>query len=56
MPETFSPGEESLFKKTAIIPYDHNSKQYMIDVCLKRITDLYGASFANLVKLMLDYN
>ena len=56
MPETFSPGEEALFKKTAIIPYDHNSKQYMIDVCLKRITDLYGVSFANLVKLMLDYN
>lgn len=56
VPETFSPKEKALFEKAAIIPYDANEKQYIIDVCLKRIPDLYGINFAGLVKLMLDYN
>ncbi len=56
MPETFSQSDEAIFKNAAFIKYDLNEKQYMIDVCLKRISDLYGANFTGLVKLMLDYN
>ncbi|HRI21203.1 MAG TPA: DJ-1/PfpI family protein, partial [Panacibacter sp.] len=56
MPETFSKNDEASFKKAEYIKYDQQQKQYMIDVCLKRISKQYGSSFENVTKLLLDYN
>lgn len=56
MPETFSKNDEALFKNAQYIKYDPEQKQYIIDVCLKRISQQYGSSFANVTKLLLDYN
>lgn len=55
-PEKMSEKEHELFKNSQIISYDQMNEQYIIDVCLKRITDLYGNDFGSFVKLMLDYN
>ncbi|NLU95949.1 DJ-1/PfpI family protein [Chitinophaga sp. Ak27] len=38
-----------------IIPYDTTGRRYTIDVCLDRIRQQYGASFARVVERMLDY-
>jgi putative intracellular protease/amidase len=56
MPENISTTEEKLFSQAQLVKYNQREKQYMIDVCLKRINSLYGNDFANFVKLMLDYN
>ena len=56
MPRSFSQKEELYFKNTAIIRYDRPQKQYLIDVCLKRIEEQYGHRFENFVKISLDYN
>jgi hypothetical protein len=48
--------EEIMFPKAKLIRYATNSKQYIIDICLQRIDEMYGHDFANTVKLMLDYN
>jgi len=56
MPEIFSKNDEASFKKADYIKYDHQQKQYIIDVCLERIAQQYGSSFANVTKLLLDYN
>ena len=56
MPETFSKNDEIVFKNAQYIKYDQHEKQYIIDVCLKRIAQQYGSSFANATKLLLDYN
>lgn len=56
MPESFSQNDAAAFKNAVLIKYDSNEQQYIIDRCLKRISDLHGASFADFVKLMLDYN
>lgn len=56
MPETFSEKDASFFKNAQYVKYDHEEKQYIIDVCLKRIAQQYGSSFANVTKLLLDYN
>jgi transcriptional regulator GlxA family with amidase domain len=45
----------SLSDDTKIIRYDLKNR-YPIDVCLTRISELYGEKFQNVVKLMLDYN
>lgn len=54
---TRSSGLENVraFEKESTIFYDQD-KQYPINVCLNRITLLYGLQFKNCVKLMLDYN
>lgn len=39
-----------------IVKYNNPQKEYLIDVCLKRIRVEYGRKFENVVKLMLDYN
>jgi putative intracellular protease/amidase len=44
------------FRKTLIVTYSPERKQYPINVCLDRIALQYGTSFKNCVKLMLDYN
>lgn len=56
MPETFSKKDEIFFKNAQYIKYDQEQKQYIIDVCLKRISQQYGSSFENVTKLLLDYN
>lgn len=56
MPESFSKSDERIFKNTPFITYDKQENQYTFDVCLKRISSLYGNDMANVVKLMLDYN
>ena len=56
MPENISESEKELFKNAQLIRYDQQDKQYMIDICLKRISALYGSDFGSFVKLMLDYN
>ena len=56
MPESFSKSHEELFSKAEFIKYDNQQKQYMFDVCLTRLSGLYGGDFVNVVKLMLDYN
>jgi len=52
-----APGQSaaSCFGKAVLVTYDQKG-QYPIDVCLKRIGELYGSPFQNIVKLMLDYN
>ena len=56
MPENISEIEQQLFKNAQFIKYDKHEKQYIIDVCLKRISAMYGNDFGSFVKLMLDYN
>lgn len=56
MEENISNKERDLFKNAQLIAYNSENKNYIIDVCLKRIGDLYGIEFESLVKLMLDYN
>ena len=56
MAEDISETEKDLFKNAQLITYEHQNNQYIIDVCLKRISALYGNDFAGFVKLMLDYN
>jgi hypothetical protein len=56
MPENISEPEKELFKNAQFITYDKQDKQYIIDVCLKRISVLYGDDFGSFIKLMLDYN
>ncbi|MFL5787731.1 MAG: DJ-1/PfpI family protein [Flavisolibacter sp.] len=55
MPEVFKEKDEALFRNCAIIKYDQ-FPEYPIDLHLKRIKNLYGSKFQNMVKLMLDYN
>ena len=54
--DALSPREESDYRKVEIVRYDSFSENYPIDVCLKRISQQYGRSFENLVKISLDYN
>ncbi|MEO8713038.1 MAG: DJ-1/PfpI family protein [Parafilimonas sp.] len=56
MPEAFSKTDELFFRNAQYIKYDHEQKQYIIDVCLKRIAEQYGSRFENVTKLLLDYN
>jgi len=56
MPETFSQNDEAFFRNAQYIIYGGEQKQYIIDVCLKRISQQYGSNFENVTKLLLDYN
>ena len=56
MPETFSQNDEAFFRNAQYIMYGREQKQYIIDVCLKRISQQYGSNFENVTKLLLDYN
>lgn len=47
---------ETLFARAKFIRYQTDTKQYIIDICLQRIEEMYGYNFATTVKLMLDYN
>lgn len=56
IPENISDTAKNHFKNAQFVTYDKHEQQYMIDVCLKRISALYGNDFGSFVKLMLDYN
>jgi hypothetical protein len=53
---SFSKEDKSFFGNARIIRYDDLKQHYPFDVCLKRISALYGQSFEELVKVSLDYN
>jgi transcriptional regulator GlxA family with amidase domain len=55
-PDLFSKEDALVFKNTKIIRYDKMRKQYLIDICLQRIGELYGDKFKQFVKITLDYN
>jgi putative intracellular protease/amidase len=55
-PDLFSKEDALTFKNTKIIRYDKMPKQYMVDICLQRIGELYGDKFRHFVKITLDYN
>ena len=56
MSPSFSKEDEANVANLKIIRYDKLQKQYLIDICLKRIDELYGHRFENFVKVSLDYN
>lgn len=53
---SFSLSEKGAFSRAKIVNYDLKRTRYIIDECLIRIRDMYGAKFQGVVKLMLDYN
>lgn len=55
-PVSFLKSGQQTFKSVEIVNYDHLQREYIINKCLNRIGDEYGAKFENTVKLMLDYN
>ena len=55
-PDLFSKEDALVFKNTRIIRYDKMGKQYLVDICLQRIGELYGDKFKQFVKITLDYN
>jgi hypothetical protein len=55
-PESFSNEDESYFKNTKIIGYNDLQKEYLLNVCLKRIEQQYGPQFQKFVRISLDYN
>lgn len=50
------PSEQNIFANARIIKYDASINKYPIDICLERISQLYGDNFKSCVKLTLDYN
>lgn len=54
MPESLSKEEQTYFKGIELVR--QNSDAYSIDQCLSRIANQYGAHFAQIVKVTLDYN
>ena len=56
MPEIFSKNDVAFFNNAQYIMYDQQQAQYIFDKCLKRISQQYGSRFANVTKLLLDYN
>jgi transcriptional regulator GlxA family with amidase domain len=48
--------ESALLKKINVVGYDNSLNEYPIDVCTKRIATQYGSKFANVSKILLDYN
>ncbi|MDI9256797.1 DJ-1/PfpI family protein [Flavobacterium sedimenticola] len=54
MPELLSAEDENYFKEFELVK--QNPKEYIIDQCLNNIKEQYGAHYANIVKITLDYN
>ena len=51
-----SVADQATKKNVEIIKYNDTQKQYIINICLDRISGLYGKNYVNIVKLLLDYN
>lgn len=56
MPESFSNEDAIYFRNIKTVRYDTTQKQYLFNICLKNIAELYGQQFEKFVKLSLDYN
>ena len=56
MPEILPRSEGSAFANTTLVKYSGSDKEYIIDLCLKRIKDQYGDKFENITRLLLDFN
>jgi putative intracellular protease/amidase len=56
VPESISKEEELYFRNIQMIRYDKLEKQYLVDICLKRIVQQYGHQLESVVKKSLDYN
>lgn len=55
-PESLSKEEFSSMGNADVVSYTNSQIGYPIDICVKRITTQYGSKFANVTKVMLDYN
>lgn len=51
-----SRGFETIPDETLLVDYDKEQKQYIFDLCLKRIQTEYGNGLQTAVKRLLDYN
>jgi putative intracellular protease/amidase len=49
-------GTDQVVKKLSLVKYDLEQKEYIFDVCLKRIKLEYGPGLQKGVKRLLDYN
>lgn len=56
MPESFSKEDAVFFRGIKTVSYDIMQKEYLFNICLKRIGKQYGKQFENFVKISLDYN
>jgi putative intracellular protease/amidase len=56
MPELLPKSEEAAFANTTLVKYSASDKEYIINLCLKRIKEQYGDKFENITRLLLDYN
>lgn len=54
MPEMLTAEDENYFKGFELVK--QNPNEYIIDQCLNHIKEQYGAHYANIVKITLDYN
>jgi transcriptional regulator GlxA family with amidase domain len=52
----FSKEDEKYFEKSELVKYENLQQQYIIDLCLDRISKQYGKKYQNITKLLLDYN
>ena len=48
--------DQKIVANARLIKYDSSTNKYPIDICLERISQLYGDHFKSCVKLTLDYN
>jgi putative intracellular protease/amidase len=48
--------ESALVSKVKVVSYDNLKEEYPFELCLNRISEQYGKSFAMIPKIMLDYN
>lgn len=55
-PEALSKDQLSALGKTNIVSYPNSQTEYPIDICVSRIASQYGSKFAEVAKIMLDYN
>jgi transcriptional regulator GlxA family with amidase domain len=56
MPGSYSKEDAKYFRDIKTVSYDETQKEYLFDICLKRIGEQYGQQFENFVKISLDYN
>jgi hypothetical protein len=55
-PDLLTKSEEFIFSNIPIVKYSTLNKEYIINLCLKRINEQYGDEFENIVRSLLDYN
>lgn len=55
-PGSITSGDRERFGPSEIIEYDPQDNRYLLDICLDRVAEIYGRSFADLTMLLMDYN